>query len=82
MNEYFKKIVTKAYEVLFTAYFSEERAKLIMQSLDWETLLKNDWKSFLQKREENPAYSGADYVDSIWQADVYAIVEHYSNEIV
>lgn len=79
MNEYFKKIVTKAYEALFTAYFSKEQAKIIMKNLDWESLLKNDWESYLTEREENPGYSGEDYIDLIWQADVYGIVEYYSN---
>ncbi|MBC9119425.1 hypothetical protein [Fructobacillus fructosus] len=82
MTDYFKEIVKKAYDLLFTAYFSDTKAQYLMARLDWELLLTSDWQAFLEEKRNNPAYTENDYLDLIWEADVYAIVENYSNETV
>lgn len=82
MTDYFKQNVKKAYDSLFTAYFSDAKAQRVMESLDWNSLLKSDWQAFLEEKKIEPGYTENDYLDLIWEADVYAIVEYYSNETV
>ncbi|CAK1237454.1 unnamed protein product [Fructobacillus fructosus] len=82
MTDYFKQIVMKAYDSLFTAYFSDAKAQRLIESLDWNSLLQSDWQAFLEEKRNNPGYTENDYLDLIWECDVYTIVENYSNETV
>jgi hypothetical protein len=82
MTEFFKTIIRQGYETLLIAYFGQQKAKHITQNLDWEALLKDDWKSFLQEKKDNPGYTENDYLDLIWEADIYGILDFYTLKTV
>ncbi|CAK1253478.1 hypothetical protein [Fructobacillus tropaeoli] len=82
MTEFFKTITRKSYEILLIAYFGQEKANRIKKSLNWEALLKDDWRAFLQEKNANPGYTENDYLDLIWEADIYGILDLYTLKTV
>lgn len=82
MIKYFEVTMKQFYTLLFMANFDEAeypgKAQWLLEQLNWEKLLADDWEAFDISQMHGPDYTILDFMEEKWQTDIFQLLGQYS----